>query len=1031
MNGRHTPALTREQRRAVRPLRKAALACVCALIVAAWPSAPVRAQAQHFRHYTGLDGLPQAQVLAVHQDSLGFLWAGTFGGLGRFDGRTFAQFSTADGLSSNAVQTLASEADGTLWAGQSRGLCALRPQQARFECPAIAGIADRNIQALLWGPDGLWVGTREGLYRLWRGKDGRYEASMRMAGGVTAIARAGGSKLWVGGPQGLQRIDTAGTGPAEAIPLPRGDTEVQALLVDGARLWIGTKSGLLVRDGQQVSTAPGLAPDLLQLGITGLALGPHGRLWATTRRGLLRQQGDGFTLLTRADGLSEENLDGVIRDREGNLWIAGDGGLSSYAATAFIGYGERDGLMQNFVRAINEDASGRLWLGTRQGVQVIRLDAAGRMQEQFRLSQRDGLVDDRIYNIEFPAPGEALISTGHGLAHWREGEGVVRLYTTADGLPDNGVRAVRLRPDGSLIIATSGGVAVMRDGVIAPSRDPELAQAQALSISEDRGGRLWFGSLQKGVLVLAPDGSVEHLTAAAGLTDQVVWDTAVDAQGGVWIGSNGDGLFHVDAKGAIRRYTTREGLVDNFIWQVLVDRNGDVWSYTNRGLSRFNGRDFSNFGIDDGLLNQEGAATASVETADGERWFASGDGLMRYIETDRKVAVVAPKVIIHAALAAGAPMVPGGRLAPGKRSFEFGFAAPLFRRNSDLLYRYRLRGAGDEWTDLRAYHPISYANLGAGKYVFEAQARRTGQPWPDDVAAFAFEIEPPLWQQAWFRILALLSILAAVWLAARLRLRQVELGRRALERLVRERTEALEHANDQLKHASFTDPLTELRNRRYLASQVALDVAQVCRSYAEPVRPPNCDMIFMMIDIDHFKQINDTYGHTVGDRVLREYAHVINTVIRDSDYAVRWGGEEFVLVARQAEATQCAALAERLVERVRSTEFPIDDAGTTIRSTCSVGVSHFPFVEGAPSALEWPQIIDICDAAVYLAKAGGRDGWVAIHGPADRPIEDPAKFIQRLKADPVALARAGVIRLSGTHCPTAGAAQPMRPLHEV
>jgi len=362
-------------------------------------------------------------------------------------------------------------------------------------------------------------------------------------------------------------------------------------------------------------------------------------------------------------------------------------------------------------------------------------------------------------------------------------------------------------------------------------------------------------------------------------------------------------------------------------------------------------------------------------------------------------------------------MAAGAVLAPGARNFEFNFSAPLLRRNSDLRYRYRLRGAGDEWVELRTVRPIAYANLGTGAYVFEAEVRMAGQPWTNDVAAFAFQIKPPLWQTPLFQLLLALAVAVSLWLAFRFRLRRIELGRRALEELVHERTEALERANEQLEYSSFTDPLTELRNRRYMVSQVDIDIAQVCRSYTRPSVFSNRDMIFMMIDIDHFKQINDTHGHIAGDRVLREYAQLIRSVIRESDYAVRWGGEEFLLVARQTEASQCGVLAERLLETVRSKLFIIDEAGTTVRSTCSVGVSHFPFVEGDPSALDWTHVIEVCDAAVYLAKAGGRDGWVGIHGIAGQSIAEQGEFVRRLKAGPVAMAGAGWIKLSGTRGP--------------
>lgn len=221
-----------------------------------------------------------------------------------------------------------------------------------------------------------------------------------------------------------------------------------------------------------------------------------------------------------------------------------------------------------------------------------------------------------------------------------------------------------------------------------------------------------------------------------------------------------------------------------------------------------------------------------------------------------------------------------------------------------------------------------------------------------------------------------------------------------------------------LQYQAMHDGLTGALNRRGMEELLDVALARSSRNRQA--------LAVAFIDLDHFKQINDTHGHGVGDRVLREYARVIGSVIRDSDYAVRWGGEEFLLVARQTDPSQCAALAERLVERVRSTEVVIDDSGTVLRSTCSVGLSHLPFVEGVPGALDWAQVVDVCDVAVYLAKAGGRDGWVAVQGVPGRSIDDPGEFMRRLKSDPIGLAREGAVTFSGTRAPTMESDRPTR-----
>jgi diguanylate cyclase (GGDEF)-like protein len=231
---------------------------------------------------------------------------------------------------------------------------------------------------------------------------------------------------------------------------------------------------------------------------------------------------------------------------------------------------------------------------------------------------------------------------------------------------------------------------------------------------------------------------------------------------------------------------------------------------------------------------------------------------------------------------------------------------------------------------------------------------------------------------------------ALIGLAVRLRLRRLALRREELEQLVEFRTQALAQANSQLEQASLTDPLTGLPNRRYLLRQVQADLAQCRRAYRVAATPGvQRDMLFLLVDIDHFKAINDQRGHAAGDSVLRQFATLLTDAVRESDYAVRWGGEEFLVVARQADATQAGVLAERIVSAVRNELFRLD-SGELLRCTCSVGAAALPFLPGDPDALEWEQVVDLADAAVYAAKRRGRDRWIVL-SPAEglRPSDLP------------------------------------------
>ena len=130
-----------------------------------------------------------------------------------------------------------------------------------------------------------------------------------------------------------------------------------------------------------------------------------------------------------------------------------------------------------------------------------------------------------------------------------------------------------------------------------------------------------------------------------------------------------------------------------------------------------------------------------------------------------------------------------------------------------------------------------------------------------------------------------------------------------------------------------------------------------------------------MVDLDGFKQLNDTHGHRAGDEALRQVTVLLREACRRSDVIIRWGGDEFLIVGRQTERRGGDVLAERIVRTVSGHGFVIDGGGTE-RLTCSIGYAVYPFVERDPVRLSWEQVLVLADRALYAAKAGGRNAWV-------------------------------------------------------
>ncbi|MEO8378748.1 MAG: two-component regulator propeller domain-containing protein [Acidobacteriota bacterium] len=953
------------------------------------------------------DDVPAHLCSAIGQDSSGFMWFGTQGGLVRYDGNEFRVFrsnpSDPTTLAGNYVRALLVASDGRLWVGTfSGGLSVFDPRTETFtRFDRASALAYDRVEGLAEDGRGrIWIATTAGLDRLdphsrrvehfrHDAHDPRSIADDRVRG--LLVDRQG--TLWVGSRDGLQRW-TEGGGFERVAPELSGQYVIRLFEDRRGRIWVGTEEhGAAVIDPESGSVhrmAPRpLDPNgLSHYWVYGIAEGVPGEIWiATFGGGVDVIDGDSLQVVDRLRNdatlpgtIGADRVGAVFRDRAGTMWVGTWGeGLARHDPrwrafrTLRASPNRVDGLTHASVVRAMEMADGTIWAGTNgNGIDILDRDL-----RRIGGVRPPELSDGAITCLAQAEDGTVWVATLNSMLHRRR-PGATRFESVpADRLPGGPIRTIAFGADGTVWVGAAEGMARIDPATLETRlyrRWPGAAWSspaiEAIVVARD--GSLWVGS-DNGLYSFNP--RTESAIRIArdprkdGLPDNWVPDLMLARDGRLWVGTAGGAciLTHWDGRTArFDRISERLGRIPSPAEALIEDREGRVWigprlrvdprTWTARELGPADGFAFRNFFI----------ASRSM-TRRGLLLFGSPEGLLvadpsalQALPDD--APIVATSLQVDGRPRRGAAVARTLLLSASERTFTLDFAALDFSASGRQRYRYRLEGLDPQWTTaVAAQRGVTFSRLPPGRYLLRVGATKRDGGWSANELRLPVTVLPAWHQTLGFRLLAALAVAALAYGAYRLRVRQLRARERALEALVAERTRELALAYEQIEEASLTDPLTGLRNRRFLEQTIAADLELASRGHG--------DLVVLLADLDHFKNVNDTYGHAAGDAVLEELAALMLQNFRTSDTVVRWGGEEFLIVVRFVDRNTAPELAEKLRAAVAAHSFLLPD-GTVLRRTCSIGFASWP---GSSS---WEGTIDLADAALYAAKRGGRNACV-------------------------------------------------------
>lgn len=1053
--------------------RRCAVWGICTLAAAALGAAE-----QHYRfHRPFPEELSPIPVRDVLQDHQGFIWFIQLRTLYRYDGTRILPIHT---LKEGELTALASDPQGNVWLGTKDGGLQIWERGAAQLSPWVDPLDESGLHgfvtALTADARGfLWAATSTGTLA-------RIELSSRRATPfepadiqpqqpagleVTTLAVTPAPYVWLGTSGGEIYRHGVEDDAFERLALDHSGAAITALAEgQGDRLWAGTRAGELIRvDEHSLESEVVIAVAAQAAGpsvaINALREDLQGHLWVGTDAGLMvlppgaTELQPARTDLQTALAPGASAVRALYLDRSGVIWIADDeGGLltTSTRASAFDHWLIDQGEGSSLVTSLVTTPDGSLWVGTYQGGLLRRLPSGELRHYDAGASSSTGDEGFTAMSLHVDRKGRLWIGTLlRGLSVLDLATGQFRHYPEnlddPRALNNNTVFSIVERPDGQLWIGTyDGGLSLMdpeTESFTALPHDTvdptSISESHVRSVLEDSQGRLWVGTRSQGLSLRLP-GSDAFLhfrhdpQNPASLADDAVMAISEDSSGRIWLGTY-QGLQQVTVDGAhatFRSFRGQDGPAGPKVYSVIEDGDGFLWLSTSQGISRFDpaSATFTNLARNHGLPPGGYGYNAFARADDGVIYYGSNYGVTSFRPEAISLQAYAPDIVLTGVLKLDRPVdfaAAGDR--PGEVvfshrdslvSFEFSlldFIAPEQNR-----YEHLLEGYDETWIDLGNHQRANYSNLPPGRYTLRVRGANSEGIWSAGDASLAIRVLPPPWAAWWAYVLYALAACGVVLAYARYQTRKQKREAEYTQRLEREvylrtrelaeQNEKLRYANELLEVASVTDSLTGVRNRRFLLTTIDQDIALADRAMANQPNEARQDsaFVFLLFDLDGFKEINDAYGHSAGDLVLFQIRDLLNQACRSSDTLIRWGGDEFLIFAREATRAHVEALAERIRQSISDHLF---DIGTSepVQLTCSLGFACYPFVPSSPRLYSWEEVIDIADRALYLAKRHGPNMWAGIFGTEQTVETPPEDLLVMIMERPELLSAEGSVRL--------------------
>lgn len=765
-----------------------------------------------FRFFSSEKGLPSDYTVNIIQGNNGFLWIGTSDGLSKFDGITFTNYpELPDTFSSTNICSSFKEKDGTLWFALFNGNL-LKFEADTFKEIDLSSYELSCISKIEQGKDGgLWLAPQRGgiTHIAANGKVTNYKEGLEDVL-VFSMALDKNGVILVGTNEGLLigDINTPTLSLQDAANTPLTKISCIYKQTETDNYWLGTEDEGLIEYvykpekkgyevGRKFTTNEGLASNNVNVVIEDY----EKNLWIGTF-------GDGVCKISISPtgnsilnikhfngetGLENTYINDVYQDIEGNIWLATfGGGIVQIADELFTHYFTSSELRSNNIKTLIKDKQGNFWLGTDQG--LIKVNYNNPIQKVYNYPETDKFPIMQINSLFEDIEGNIWIGTfKSGLYRLDAATGEIRSITLLDDPLFNAVNAISGDNQGFVWVSTKGGA--YRFGASGARNDyfntsKGLLHNNVNTIYVDSKDRIWLAA-HKNRISYHTNSQFHYLPGELGNEVSNVNCIAEDQEGNLWFGTDGKGVFRYDGEDVIQ-LTTENGLYSNFCYDIISDDKGKIWIGHRQNISIFNTADnsFSYYGRSEGLLHDKINTNAVYKDDEGNIWFATTKGAIRYNPKFEMLNSQGPITNITAikVFNRSIELRKNIELPYEEYNMRIEFVGILLKSPEKVKYKYKLEGHDLGWSDETSQPSAFYPKLREGDYTFLVKSSSVNGDWSGEPASFSFHISVPWFRSPWFYGFCFVVLILGVYALVKYRTFRLEQDKQELESIVKERT---------------------------------------------------------------------------------------------------------------------------------------------------------------------------------------------------------------------------------------------------